>query len=191
MKKFLFIRHGKTQNNLERRYIGDTEEPLCNAGICEAGELANNLPSISSLISGTALRCRQTAEILFPALKYTLCPLTEIDFGLFKGKNADDLKGDRDYEKWLESGCMSDIPSGDSVFNFKEKCCGIFEQIAEKSSFETTTALVIHGGNIMAILEKFANPKQDFYKYHIHNCEYVLCRYESGTLYIERKGGLS
>ena len=32
MKKILLIRHGKTQGNLERRYIGRTDEPLCEAG---------------------------------------------------------------------------------------------------------------------------------------------------------------
>ena len=30
MKKLLFIRHGATAGNLERRYIGYTDEPLCD-----------------------------------------------------------------------------------------------------------------------------------------------------------------
>ena len=28
----LFIRHGQTQGNLERRYIGSTDQPLCPEG---------------------------------------------------------------------------------------------------------------------------------------------------------------
>jgi alpha-ribazole phosphatase len=51
------------------------------------------------------------------------------------------------------------------------------------------SALVIHGGNIMAILEKYALPQRDFYAYHIPNGGFILCRYENGALYIERKGG--
>ena len=33
--KLIFIRHGKTAGNLERRYIGRTDEPLCDEGIAE------------------------------------------------------------------------------------------------------------------------------------------------------------
>ena len=190
VKKFLFIRHGKTRGNIERRYIGDLSEPLCETGVLEAVALARGclLPPITALISGSALRCRQTAEILFPGVEYTVYPLVEIDFGVFKGKNADDLLGDKDYKKWLETCCMGDIPGGDSVTDFKKRCCDAFERIAEMS-VPGTTALVIHGGNIMAIMEKFALPKKDFYDYHISNCGYILCHYENGALYVEQKGG--
>ena len=186
VKKFLLIRHGKTQGNLERRYIGDPDEPLCAEGINEAQALAKSgvLPPVMSLISGSALRCRSTAEILFPHMSYEICPLKEVDFGLFKGKNADELLGNKDYEAWLETGCMGDIPGGDSVSDFKDLCCDVFAQIAEKSG-EGTTAMVIHGGNIMAVLERFALPKQNFYGYHIPNCGYFLVCCDNGALRIE------
>jgi|GEM_PF-2556090 len=192
VKKFLLIRHGKTQSNLEHRYIGGPDEPLCTEGLQGVETLArsNNLPPVSALMSGPALRCRQTAELLFPGMRYTICPMAEIDFGVFKDKNAGDLLGDMDYEAWLETGCMGDIPGGGSVSAFKEHCCNTFQHIAETSG-EGTTALVIHGGNIMSILEQFALPEQDFYAYHAPNCGFFLCNYEKGKLTIERKGGTS
>lgn len=110
--------------------------------------------------------------------------MREIDFGIFKGKNSDELIGDKEYGIWLETGCMGDIPGGDSVLGFKDGCCEIFQNIAEKSQ-AGITALIIHGGNIMAILERFALPKKDFYSYHIPNCGYFLCRWENGGLIIE------
>jgi alpha-ribazole phosphatase len=134
------------------------------------------------LLCGPALRCRQTAEILFPGVPYEICQLTEIDFGIFKGKNAEELLGDGDYERWLETDCMGDIPGGDSVSGYKKYCCDTFKSIAE-SLGDGTTALVIHGGNIMSIMEGLALPKKDFYAYHIPNCGYVCCRYEDGALY--------
>ena len=30
--KILLLRHGQTQGNLERRYIGSTDQPLCIKG---------------------------------------------------------------------------------------------------------------------------------------------------------------
>ena len=190
VRLFIFIRHGKTQSNLEHRYIGDTDEPLCPEGVREAQALARGgslPPTVGLLVSGAALRCRQTVEILFPGIKPAICPMAEIDFGIFKDKNAEELLGDREYERWLETGCMGDIPGGDSVSEFNARSREAFRQIAEPYGVETT-ALVIHGGNIMAIMEHFAVPKQGFFDYKIPNCGYILCRYQSGALYIKRKG---
>jgi alpha-ribazole phosphatase len=190
VKKFLLIRHSATQSNLERRYIGSPAEPLCPEGINRAKTLAasGRLPAVGSLISGPALRCRQTAELLFPGKNFSLCQMSEIDFGLFKGKNAAGLLGNTNYERWLETGCLGDIPGGESVVAFKEQCVNTFLDIAG-ASHEGTAALVIHGGNIMAILESLALPKQEFYAYHLPNCGFFLCSYEKGHLRIEKKGG--
>ena len=186
MARFLLIRHGKTQGNMERRYIGDMDEPLCDEGRRSVQALLESgaLPPVDLLMSGPALRCRQTAELLFPNKPYAICPMREIDFGLFKGKNADGLWGDKDYEAWLETGCMGDIPSGDSVSAFKERCCDAFRRIAETSG-PGTMALVVHGGNIMAILERFALPKRDFYDRRVPNCGHFLCRWANGALAVE------
>ena len=35
MIDIFFIRHGATEGNLRRRYIGRTDEPLCEAGIAQ------------------------------------------------------------------------------------------------------------------------------------------------------------
>ena len=218
MAYFLLIRHGKTQGNLERRYIGEPEEPLTEEGIRDIEVLVRNgeLPPVERLYAGPALRCRQTMALLFPGRTYNLCSLYEINFGAFKGKNADDLRGDKAYEMWLETGCMGDIPGGDSVKAFKDYCCETFERLAEIPAGRTqadekilmdrtdgdetqvretnkveTTAFVIHGGNIMAILERFAFPKRDFYDYYLPNCGFFLCRLENGMLTIVRKGGIA
>ena len=43
MSEILFIRHGSTAGNLEKRYIGRTDEPLCEVGIAQIEALANEL----------------------------------------------------------------------------------------------------------------------------------------------------
>jgi alpha-ribazole phosphatase len=148
---------------------------------------SGDLPEVSALYCGPALRCRQTAELLFPAMACKPCEISEIDFGVFKGKNSDDLRDDIAYTAWLETNCTGDIPGGENVTAFKERCCETFLNIAQASG-EGITALVIHGGSIMAILERFARPKQDFYSYSAPNCGYFLCRRENVFLIIERKG---
>lgn len=61
----LLVRHGKTQGNLEHRYVGRTDEPLLAE---ERARLMNSCyekfhPDI--VYCSKMLRCKQTAEILF------------------------------------------------------------------------------------------------------------------------------
>ena len=66
MIDILFIRHGATEGNLHRRYIGRTDEPLCAAGIAQAERLRGQNLFADCLFVSPLLRARQTAEIVFP-----------------------------------------------------------------------------------------------------------------------------
>ena len=84
--KIMFLRHGLTNGNLEKRYIGTTDEPLCNCGIMQLKD--TRFPHSDVLISSSALRCIQTAETLFPAQEIIIeKDFRECDFGDFEGKN--------------------------------------------------------------------------------------------------------
>jgi alpha-ribazole phosphatase len=163
----LLIRHAKTRSSVERRYAGDPDEPLCAEGTRDAEAFVRGgaLPRVEAVMAGPALRCRQTAQLLFPDLSYDLCDLSEIDFGVFKGKNADELLGDRQYEQWLETGCMGDIPGGDSVSAFKDKCRETFVGIADAHNEKNTertlngnTAIRQNGGDPPANTRSGSSP---------------------------------
>ena len=53
------IRHGKTQGNVERRYIGATDQPLCDQGRAELR--GRTVPAADRIIVSPLLRCRETA----------------------------------------------------------------------------------------------------------------------------------
>ena len=53
------IRHFQTQGNLERRYIGRTDEPIL------PGQTGTVLCDPKKIVASPMLRCRQTAEQLF------------------------------------------------------------------------------------------------------------------------------
>ena len=101
MIDIFFIRHGATEGNLRRRYIGRTDEPLCGEGIAQVETLRKQGLSIDELFVSPLLRTRQTADILFPKMHYTVVDgLIETDFGRFEGKSADELSGDPAYQVW-------------------------------------------------------------------------------------------
>ena len=62
------IRHGKTKGNLEGRYIGTTDEPLCEEGKQSLMQMADakKYPAVEALFVSPMLRCRESAKILFP-----------------------------------------------------------------------------------------------------------------------------
>ncbi len=174
MKQLLFIRHGATAGNLEKRYIGRTDEPLCTLGIEQICQLKAQDFQPEYLFVSPMLRTRQTAELLFPQLPMTLVDdFRETDFGIFEGKTAAELSDSADYQKWLDSFCLDPIPQGERVADFKARCCQAFQSIAETIPEDSCSAFVVHGGVIMAILEYFAEPKQDFYDYHIGNGRFI------------------
>ncbi|MEA4968915.1 MAG: histidine phosphatase family protein [Candidatus Pelethousia sp.] len=187
MKTVYFIRHGSTAGNQEKRYIGRTDEPLCQQGEAQAAALAGaGFPAFDCIFSSPYLRCRQTAAILFPGRALILAPgLKECDFGLFEGKTADELSSSPEYVAWLDTGCITPLPGGESVMGFKARCCEAFLQAVAAISENGSAAFVIHGGCIMAILEQYALPKRTFYEYHIKNGGWVRCALAKETLTIE------
>ena len=65
MVKMIFLRHGKTKGNLEGRYIGTTDEDLCESGINQIKEKDYDFP-IERVFSSPLKRSfkRQTSFIL-------------------------------------------------------------------------------------------------------------------------------
>ncbi len=181
-----FIRHGATEGNLRRRYIGRTDEPLCEAGIAQVKALQKRGLSVDRLFVSPMLRTRQTADILFPKMHYTVVDgLIETDFGRFEGKSADKLSGDPAYQAWVDAMCLTPIPEGESVTDFKTRCCEAFAETIKNVPDGSRVGFVVHGGVIMAIMEAYARPKKDFYAYHIGNGECLQGVYDGETIQIK------
>lgn len=190
MKTAYFIRHGMTAGNKQGRYIGRTDEPLCEEGAAQAETLRNaGLPAFDRVFASPYRRCRETASILFPEMGFTVIPeLRECDFGIFEGREAGELTNNATYAAWLASGCTVPIPGGESMDGFQARCHTAFLQAMEEVPENGCAAFVIHGGCIMVLLAACALPKRAFYEYHIGNCGLVRCAFDGGALMIEGDG---
>jgi len=182
MIQLIFIRHGATAGNLEKRYIGSTDEPLCDIGIAQVESLRKQNFQIDFLYVSPMRRTLQTAELLFPQMTCTLVrDFRETDFGLFEGKTAQDLSTVSEYQAWVDSMCLAPIPQGESITDFKTRCCSAFEAIMKNLPNNSCAAFVVHGGVIMSILESYAQPKKRFYDYHIDNGKHICGMYDNNT----------
>ncbi len=166
MKVYLY-RHGKTKGNLLRKYIGRTDEPLCEEG---KAELKKNMIEPRFVYVTPLRRTQQTAEILFPKAERVIVDnLREIDFGDFEGRAyLHDLQFDEDYQKWVDSNCEGPIPNGEQKCSFSARVVDSFTRLARIST-EDPIVLVVHGGTIMSILDAFSDPHKDYYEWNMAN----------------------
>lgn len=183
--KIILIRHGKTQGNLEKRYIGTTDEHLCPEGQTEI--LAKKYPQADLLFCSPLMRCRETAQLIYPEQDHAIIDdFRECDFGDFENRNHLELADNNDYQAWVDSCGMLPFPNGESRQAFSSRCCTAFKQLLLENH-NKDIACVVHGGTIMAILEQFATPKQDYYFYQLKNGEAYICEYNNNTLTILQK----
>lgn len=171
------IRHFPTQGNLQKKYIGRTDEPLLEDYLMDNIWKYRGLyvPS-QRLVASPMLRCMQTAKVLFPGQKIAACDsLKETDFGIFEGKSYDELEDVPEYQKWLDSNGQGEIPEGESKADFKARCIQGLEELVVSFAEEKveSATVVVHGGTIMALMEAFAEEKKDFYHWQLSNgCGY-------------------
>lgn len=187
----MLLRHGATEGNLEKRYIGVTDEPLCEAGIADLKRKKNEgvYPRVSRVIASPMRRCLETAKILYPDVVTEVEEaFRETDFGLFEGKNYGELMTDEalkeKYQAWIDSGGHLPFPAGESPEQTTRRCAEAFEKLLP--TLTEDAAMILHGGTLMSILSTYATPRKDYYDYQCDNGEGYLCRVEltgDGKLY--------
>ncbi len=162
----LLIRHGLTAGNLEGRYIGcRTDEPLCPEGLAALRERA--FPPVERVFSSPMRRCLETAALLYPHLSPEIVPdFRECDFGDFEGKSYAELNGRPDYQRWIDSGGELPFPGGESRASFAARCIRAYEALLAKGLPEGA-ALIVHGGVIMAVMERFARPRGGYFDFQV------------------------
>ena len=188
------IRHGKTAGNLSGRYIGKTDEGLCPEGRTALEAIRQRflsgkdaLPRPETVYTSALKRTRETAAVLFPDLPVCVrAGFNECDFGEFEYKNYRELSGNPSYQKWVDSGGTLPFPGGESHENFVNRSAETFSRAVEElSAGKKTAAFVVHGGTVMAVMERFEFPQNGFYAWQVKNgcgfaAELDLAAWQSG-----------
>ena len=180
----VLIRHGETQANQERRYLGKTDESLSEKGIgiLKSNKKQNLYPDVEYLFSSPMKRCMQTAAIIYPTLCPTVIPeWEEIDFGRFEYKNEEELKEDTRYQSWLYSGGTLDFPEGESRKDFILRCQNGFLRMCQACSQALArhvkkpvfVGMIVHGGTIMSLLSFYEG--KDYFDYQVPTGRGYVC----------------
>lgn len=174
--RILLLRHAQTPGNREQRYIGVTDEAISGEGAAQLAKKQIARPD--ALYVSPMLRCRQSAKLLFPEMEQRCVEdFRECDFGEFENKNYRDLAKNPAYQAWIDSGGTLPFPKGESLKAFQRRCVRAFGDVLREAQADGSRriACVVHGGTIMAILEKTAWPKRNYFDYQVKNgCGYEI-----------------
>jgi Fructose-2,6-bisphosphatase len=176
--KITFIRHFKTNGNIEKRYVGTTDEDIISQ------ELKIKYPKAEMVFTSPLKRCLQTARVIYGDMPICIEEnLREMNFGEFEYKNYEELKENKNYLCWLDSGGKIPFPKGENPEDFiKRSVAGFFKCIAKAQDCEKIT-FVIHGGSIMAILSQLTE-NRSFYDFQSKNGCGFITNYEYGRLVV-------
>lgn len=168
--EIVLIRHGKTEGNKEKRYIGRTDQPLSEEGIAGIKEGQAQYPAVEKVYASPMKRTRQTAGLIYPEQTPKIIEnLREMDLGVFEGKNHAELKNRPSYILWVATRGKISIPEGEPMKDFGKRTMDAFTQVLGDMQAEgiKKAAVVAHGGTIMSIVSQLADG--DYYKYMVNN----------------------
>lgn len=182
--KLLLLRHGATQGTLQKRYQGSTDQPLCGTGREQALGRRPLLPGVEALWCSPLLRCRETAELLFPGQKFgVLDGLRELDFGAWEGHTWAEVGDARVYDRWLAEDPAAAFPGGETLGEFQYRINSAFRCICTDCGKQGigTAAVVTHGGVIMGLLSAHAEPHRGYFDWPCPPCGGYAALLDPGT----------
>ncbi len=170
MIHFVFIRHGQTQWNKERRFQGSLDSPLTQAGKSQIRRFCKEVTKYKphTVFSSTLNRCKESASILAKPLKKRIkedARLNELSFGAWEGCTSDELVAQKEpsYAKWYRGQAVT--PKGGETIASLEKRIGSFIKYCRRNYDNKKVIIVTHGGCIRMFLKLLLQVprKQMFY----------------------------
>ena len=162
--KLYLYRHGLTKGNLEGKYIGSTDLPLCEEGkkALESLRKEKEYPAVGRVYVSPLTRCVETAQILYPEMETVpVEQIREYDFGIYENKSIDELKKDPGFVSWFQTNMTQAPQKGEDMKAFTQRIREGFDLII-KDMMErriSSAAVITHGGVIMSILSMCGLPR--------------------------------
>jgi alpha-ribazole phosphatase len=154
------IRHGITQWNHEKKYLGWTDQVLLESETTHLDVLKNTIETVSfdDCYSSDLRRCQETLSYILPNSRVILDQrLRELNFGDWEGKTYETLKDDERYQQWVVNWESLSPPKGESGQTFQARLQSFLTDLTaswEKKK-RRKVLIVTHGGVIRSIVSLY------------------------------------
>lgn len=183
------FRHGLTEGNKQKVYMGWNDSPLCEETVCQLSSYNLHSEAYDLFISSDLQRCLQTMKLLFPNIvPETIAEFREMHFGSFQGKSYENLKNDENYQLWLKDYHTYSPPKGESFQQFSNRIKIGWEKVVNQvlSKRARHPFIVTHGGVIKYLLSQYAPVEKEFWDWKISHGHGYELRFQLEQL---RRGG--
>lgn len=192
----ILVRHGTTEWNRQKRYVGHADPGLLPEAENELRALGQRLRGMhfAKVYSSDLRRCMETLRLAAPQLAAEAVPaasLRELDFGEWDGETYESLKDVQLYRSWLDDPRRVTPPGGESLEIFEGRLTGFLKSLQEEilvekgSGTEGIPAVlaVTHGG-VIRQLAALTVPGLDFWSVQLPPAGMagLRLRYEDGMI---------
>jgi 2,3-bisphosphoglycerate-dependent phosphoglycerate mutase len=190
--RFIVVRHGETQWNVESRIQGHGDSPLTADGVAQAEAIAERLAEerFDVLIASDLGRARQTAERIARRCGHRVVAdprLRERCFGVGEGLTYGelDVQWPDVFSRVRETDPDFVIPGGESRRQFHERVRDAFHALAMEHDARRV-AVVAHGGVLAALYRLIHGiPVAKPHPIPIVNASYNALAFEAGAWSME------
>jgi alpha-ribazole phosphatase len=158
-RSIVLIRHGTTQWNVEKRYLGHTDIGLLPGAQEELALLSRQCRNLTwdAVYCSDLLRCRQTLAYTAPqaAAQAKLdARLRENDFGQWEGLTYEQLQHNPLYRRWIDQPQEVAPPEGEAWPSFAGRIDSFLHEHIWSGRTSHRTLIVTHGGVIRYMLSR-------------------------------------
>ncbi len=171
------IRHGRTQWNKDKRYLGHTDIGILPESLTELLSVKEELEGrmFHQVFCSDLKRCRETLEWIYPTPPDKVIfdhRLREMDFGDWEGQTYDQLKDSAHYRAWLDNPHSVTPPRGESWGHFQERLNRFMNSLAclnrkENNDDDVSSALIVTHGGVIRQLASMMISGSKFWDYAV------------------------
>ncbi|MDD5145257.1 MAG: 2,3-diphosphoglycerate-dependent phosphoglycerate mutase [Candidatus Pacebacteria bacterium] len=169
--KLILLRHFKSQWNLENRFTGWTDVPLCKEGVESAPDISKKLANekIDVVYTSPLIRNRETVSLVLENLGKKDLPvvidkaLNERNYGKLQGLNKDETKkkfGEEQVRLWRRSWDQAP-PEGESLKEVFNRVVPFYRKHIEKDLRAGKNVLVVASHNSLRAIIKYVDKISD------------------------------
>jgi probable phosphoglycerate mutase len=156
--RLIAVRHGQTESNATRRYVGQSDSPLTPVGREQVARLKERFASVTfdAVYSSDLGRALTTAQALTEPHGHPIVQdprLRERDYGEFEGRIYDDVRAEHPelYAALDRFSTTTPMPGGESVDEVFARVGSFCDNLMADPPGENVV-LVAHGGVVRALL---------------------------------------
>lgn len=190
--RFIVVRHGETQWNVEQRIQGYGDSPLTARGLAQADAIAERLAeeSFDALVASDLGRALRTAQRIAKRTGHAVIPdarLRERNFGEGEGLTYAEIdeRFPGAFSRTREMNPDFQVPGGETRRQFHQRIMMAFEALAREHDGRRIT-VVAHGGVLAAIYRVIHDiPVAQPHTIPISNASYNAITFEADAWSLE------